>query len=316
MPTQAHPGHAPPVPVIVIAGFTGAGKSALALAVAREFSGVIINADSRQVYTDFPIITAQPDAAMAARAPHRLYGFLPCREKLGAGTYAAMAREEIAAAREAGKTPLLVGGTGLYLKTLLEGIAPIPAVAPGISRFWRKECAERGANALHALLAERDPQTAARVHPNDSQRITRALEVLEGTGKPLGWWHALPLPPPPYAALAFLVDMPLHALAPRLEQRIDAMIDAGAVAEARAARIRCDDPAAPGWSGIGCAELYEHITGKTDLAHCRAAWLANTRAYAKRQRTWFRRETGMTPAAPEDTENVLRRCAEFLNRMS
>lgn len=300
------------IPVIVIAGPTGTGKSALALNLASRHSGVIINTDSRQVYADFPIITAQPDSAMREAIPHRLYGFLPCREKLGAGAYAELAAKEIAAATAAGKTPILVGGTGLYLKTLLSGIAPIPAIAPEISRRWQEECAERGAPALHALLAERDPQTAARLHPHDSQRVTRALEVLDGTGNPLSYWHSLPVPASPYAALRFLVDLPLGRIEPRLAGRIKAMIEAGAVDEARRALALCDDPAAPGWSGIGCAELYAHLAGKMDFAACKAAWVHNTRAYAKRQITWFKRENGMARIAPEDRQTVFDRCAAFI----
>lgn len=304
------------LPCIVIAGPTGTGKSALAMRVAEEFDGAVINADSRQVYADFPIITAQPDAADKERIPHALYGFLGCADSLNTGAYAELAAETIRAVLETGKTPVLVGGTGLYLKTLFSGIAPIPPIDPEISAFWREKCEKLGAPALHTLLAESDPETAARLHPNDSQRILRALEVLRGTGKPLGWWHARPVPPPPFCALSFLMDMPLAAIEPRLEKRIDAMIAAGAVREAEAALSLCGDPEAPGWSGIGCAELFAFISGKTDFALCRAAWIHNTRAYAKRQITWFKRETAMIRCLPDAAEAVLTRCDTFLNAFS
>lgn len=302
------------VPVVVISGPTGTGKSALALAVAVELDGVVINADSRQAYADFPIITAQPDAEDLGVAPHKLYGFLPCRQKLGAGAYADLAAAAVAAAHAEGKLPIVVGGTGLYVKTLLSGIAPVPPVDPNVSRLWRERCAAEGPQALHAVLSKRDPQSAARLHPNDSQRITRALEVLDGTGKPLGHWHALPVPPSPYRALSFYVTMSLDALEPRLAKRIDGMLEKGAIAEAEAAFAACPDGTAPGWSGIGCAELFALITGTLDMAACKAAWLQNTRAYAKRQITWFKRDTSLVSVQPDAVDSVLATCREFYGK--
>lgn len=301
-----------PLPCIVIAGPTGTGKSALALRLAEALDGVIINADSRQVYADFPIITAQPDAEDMARIPHALYGFLACTDKLNAGAYAELAGEAVLAMNEAGKTPILVGGTGLYVKTLLSGIAPIPSIDPEISLFWQEKCVKIGSPALHAILAEHDPVTAARLHPNDSQRILRALEVQKGTGKPLSWWHAQPVPPSPFRALAFLVDIPLAAIEPRLEARVDAMLEAGAVQEAEKAFAACDDPEAPGWSGIGCAELFKFITGQTDFATCKTSWIHNTRLYAKRQITWFKKEADMIRCRPDDAEHVIDTASRFL----
>ena len=297
------------IPVIVVAGATGTGKSAVALHLAREFDGTIINADSRQVYADFPIITAQPSATDTSLTPHELYGFLPTTEKLSAGAYAALAAQAIHRVRAAGKTPILVGGTGLYLRTLFQGIAPIPPIPEHVSAAWQTRCRSEGANALHALLVERDPETATRLHPNDSQRITRALEVLEVTGKTLGYWHALSVQKPLYAMRGIVTNMPLDSIAPRLAARIDAMLEDGALAEAEAALERCPIPEAPGWSGIGCAELYRHICGDIDLATCKALWLANTRAYAKRQLTWFRKATDFVPFAPSDTQGIFAFCS-------
>ena len=303
--------HTASAPVIVIAGPTGTGKSALALAVARALDGIIINADSRQVYADFPIVTAQPSVRDFVQATHKLYAFLPIRKKLSAGAYALLAKGEIAAAHKKGRMPILVGGTGLYLQSLLSGIAPIPPVDPAISRRWQEECEKQGANALHALLAERDPESASRLHPNDSQRITRALEVLESTGHPLGYWHSLPLPPSMYRTISFCMDASLEDITPRLAKRIDSMLAEGAIEEAQKAYERCPDSAAPGWSGIGCAELYKHITGQTDLETCKALWLQNTRAYAKRQITWFKRDTAMVRCKPDDSALILRMAAEI-----
>lgn len=302
------------VPAIVIAGPTGAGKSALATAVARSLDGVIINADSRQVYADFPIITAQPGPEDFAAVPHRLYGFLPCREKLSAGAYTDLAAREIAAAYTQEKCPILVGGTGLYLQTLLQGIAPIPPVDPAVSAYWQQRLAAEGSQTLHALLAERDPKSAARLHPNDSQRISRALEVLEGTGKPLGYWHSLPIPPSPYRTLMLYTAMDLETLTPRLEQRIEIMLEKGALEEARAAYAVCPDAEAPGWSGIGCAELLAYITGKMVLEACKTDWLHNTRAYAKRQITWFKRDKNLVPVPPGDINATVTLCREFYSQ--
>ena len=306
--------HDHPIPVIVIAGPTGTGKSALALAVARALNGIIINADSRQVYADFPIVTAQPTVREFVQVTHKLYGFLPIRKKLSAGAYTLLAKGEIAAARKNGRMPILVGGTGLYLQSLLSGIAPIPPVAPAISRRWQEECEKQGPKALHALLQQRDPESAARLHPNDSQRITRALEVLEGTGHPLGYWHSLPLPPSMYRPLSFCTNLSLEAITPRLAGRITAMLEGGAIEEAQKAYERCPDPEAPGWSGIGCAELFKYITGQTDLETCKAIWLQNTRAYAKRQITWFKRHAEMVRCKPDDAALVLEMAAETFGK--
>jgi tRNA dimethylallyltransferase len=282
--------------------------------VAADLDGVIINADSRQVYEDFPIITAQPAMEDMERVPHALYGFLACTDKLNAGAYAELAGEAVRAMIEAGKNPILVGGTGLYMKSLLSGISPIPKIDPAVSFFWQEKCQKIGAPALHAILAEHDGATAARLHPNDSQRILRALEVLKSTGKPLSWWHAQPIPPSPFRALSFLVDIPLAQIEPRLENRIHAMIQAGAVQEAQKAFAGCDDAEAPGWSGIGCAELFKFITGQIDFETCITSCIHNTRLYAKRQRTWFKRETEMIRCRPEDADRVIAESKAFLSR--
>ena len=302
------------IPLIVVAGATGTGKSAIALHLAHRLNGVVINADSRQVYGDFPLITAQPSPEEMADVPHALYGFLPTRKKLSAGAYAELAAETIARVHASSRVPILVGGTGLYLRTLLQGIAPIPPVPEHVHAAWQERLAAEGPQALHRLLEERDPATAARLHPNDSQRITRALEVLEGTGRTLGHWHALPVTEPPYAVCGVYLDMPLALLAPRLEARIDAMLEAGAENEARAALASCPDPNAPGWSGIGCAELYRFLADEMDYAACRALWLANTRAYAKRQITWFKKDRSLTAFAPGDTSGITSLCTAFLEQ--
>ncbi len=286
-------------------GPTGCGKSGLALGLAQDFpaSGgrpvCVINADSRQVYRDFPLITAQPDASEQNVCPHHLYGFLPSESKMSAGNYAVMAAEVIARSHAQGFLPILVGGTGLYIKSLLEGIAPIPPVEAAISRRWQERADAEGAPALHRLLSEHDPLYAAKIHPNDRQRVTRALEVLEGTGKAFSWWHAQTAGSCPYDVLKIGVGLPLEELTPLLGARIDKMLARGALEEASVARELCGDAKAPGWSGIGCAELYQYLAGEISLDECRELWLNHTRAYAKRQLTWFKGQETLEWVRPD-----------------
>ena len=306
-----------PTPVICLAGPTGSGKTALALFLARELGGEIINADSRQVYADFPLITAQPSPEERARAPHHLYGLLPTPEKMSAGRWADMAAAKAREVAERGRVPLLVGGTGLYFQALLRGIATIPAIRAEVTRRLTERLAAAGREALHAELARADPTYAARIHPRDRQRILRALEVLEGTGKTFSWWHGHAMSAPLCAGPLFVLDASLDWLAPRLLRRLDTMLAAGAVAEARAALARApgavDGVRLPGWSGIGCAELLDHLEGRTPLAECRARWLANTRAYAKRQLTWFRaRPEAVFLPSKDSEEPLLARARRFL----
>lgn len=300
---------AAPCAVICLAGPTGSGKTALALHLARELDCEIINADSRQVYADFPLITAQPSPEERAVCPHHLYGFLPTGQKISAGHWAAMAATVAREVAARGRVPLLVGGTGLYFQALLRGMAEIPPVAPEVTRRLTARLHSLGPEALHAELARADPAYAARVHPRDRQRILRALEVLEGTGRPFSWWHAHAMAAPPCAGPLLVLDAGLDWLAPRLARRLDAMLAAGALDEARAARARCPGRVGgvrqPGWSGIGCAELLAHLEGEISLKDCRSRWLANTRAYAKRQLTWFRARPEAVFLPPADREGAV-----------
>ena len=291
-----------PVSVICLAGPTGAGKTALALELARRLDGEIVNADSRQVYADFPIICAQPSPEEQAVVPHHLYGFLPTERKISAGQWADMAHAKAVALRERGKTPILVGGTGMYFHTLLHGIATIPPVDATISKILAERLRNGGAPALHAELADIDPVYAARIHPNDSQRIVRALEVAQGTGKPFSWWHENAMAAPLCRGPLLVIDATLVWLEPRLGERIRLMLAAGALDEGRKAMTACSDANAPGWSGIGCAEVLGYLTGQHDLETCRTLWFKHTRAYAKRQLTWFhgRREALLFAPGGED----------------
>ena len=277
-----------PLPVVCLAGPTGSGKTAAALAMAAALDGEVVNADSRQVYADFPLITAQPSAEERACCPHHLYGFLATENKISAGRWAEAAENKVRDILARGKTPLLVGGTGLYFQALLRGMAEIPPVDPQLTTAITARVDEQGAPALHAELAQIDSAYAAKIHPNDRQRIIRALEVCQSTGRPFTWWRSNAMSTPLCAGPLLTLNATLEWLEPRLARRLDLMLEHGALDEARAAMSTCADPAAPGWSGIGCAEALAHLQGRLSAQNCRQQWLHNTRAYAKRQLTWFR----------------------------
>jgi tRNA dimethylallyltransferase len=278
---------------IVIAGATASGKSALALDLAAEVGGSVINADSMQIYRDLPILTAQPDAASMAAVPHRLYGVLPLDDAATAARWADLAAQEIRVAWEAGRPPFLVGGTGLYLKALLEGFAPIPDIDPSHRAAAQALLAELGAGGLHARLQARDPETAAKLRPSDSQRLMRAWEVLSATGKPLAWWQKQPSAAPvPVTALSFVTTPARAQLYAACDDRLITMVAKGAVQEvvsARRAYPEADQDRA-GFKALGFRELARHLDGELSLEEAVAAAQQATRNYAKRQGTWFRRQ--------------------------
>ena len=300
-----------PLPVICLAGPTGSGKTAAALAMAELLDGEVVNADSRQVYADFPLITAQPSPQERACCPHHLYGFLPAEKKISAGRWAEAAVTLVRDILARGKTPLLVGGTGLYFQALLRGMAEIPPVDPQLTALLTDRVAAEGSARLHAELRGLDPDYAAKIHPNDRQRIIRALEVRQGTGRSFSWWHSNAASSPLCVGPLLTLDASLAWLEPRLARRLDLMLENGAMDEARAAMSRCADPAAPGWSGIGCAEALAHLQGRLSAQDCRLQWLRNTRAYAKRQLTWFRARPEAVWLPPDDPRAVVEAAQRF-----
>jgi tRNA dimethylallyltransferase len=274
--------------IVCLAGATGTGKTDAALALAERTACTVVNFDSRQVYRDLPVITAQPTPGERDRCPHRLYGFLGLDQGLTAAEFSALADREITGAVMDGRTPVLVGGTGLYLRVLLRGLAPVPAVPEEVRREVQAELAAFGPEPLHARLAGLDPDSAGRIHVRDRQRITRALEVVAATGKPLTWWHGQQEPGSRYDGLILGLGLDLAELTVRLATRIDRMIEAGALDEVARALELCPDETAPGYTSIGCPEAIGYLRGRLDLARARDGWLRNTRAYAKRQMTWFK----------------------------
>lgn len=283
---QSAPGHPP---AILVAGPTASGKSAAALALAERLGGVVINADSMQVYRELRIVTARPEAADLARAPHALYGVRPAAEAGTVAWWRGAAMAEMAAAREAGLVPILCGGTGMYFAALTEGLAAIPPIPDAARAEARRLLAEEGPAALHGRLAALDPATAATLRPTDSQRLARAFEVVAGTGKGLRAWQAEGgTGPAPWRFAALLLDPPRPALRAAIAARWQAMLAAGAVEEVRALGALGLDPALPAMRAHGVPELLAHLAGGLTLEEASARAVLHTGQYTKRQATWFR----------------------------
>lgn len=275
-------------PLALIAGPTASGKSALALAAAEHADVTIINADSAQVYRDLRILSARPDEIDMSRAPHRLFGYIDGSEACSAARWAADARAQITEAHEAGRVPVLVGGTGLYQRTLLNGIAPIPEIDPAIRAIVRGMAVD----AAHIALRQEDPDSAARLAPADTTRVQRALEVVRSTGHPLGYWHARRT-----GGISDTIDLrPLILVPPRdwLVQRSDTrfvgMIESGAIDEVERLLIRQLDPDLPVMRAIGVRGISAWLHGEMTRPEMVEAGRLATRQYAKRQYTWFRHQ--------------------------
>jgi tRNA dimethylallyltransferase len=278
--------------LIVIAGPTASGKSALALRVAEAERGVVINADSMQLYRELRILTARPTPADEARVPHRLYGVLDAEDPASAGRWLELAGAAISEATAEGRTAVVVGGTGLYLHALLHGLAPVPDIPAAIRSAARARLATLGPVAFHAELARIDPVVAGRLRPTDRQRLLRAYEVVAGTGCSLAaWQEASPLRVKlPERQLGIVLLPPRAPLCERIERRLHQMIEHGALAELEALRRRCLDPGLPLMKAVGIPELLAHVAGKVDLETALHRAVVQTRRYAKRQSTWLRHQ--------------------------
>lgn len=294
---------------MLIAGPTASGKSALALRLAETQNGVIINTDSMQVYRDLRVLTARPSLEEEARAPHRLYGTVDAAQNFSAGAWLDAAAAALAEARAQRRRPIFIGGTGLYFKALTRGLAAVPPIAPEIREAVRQRLERDGVAALHAELARRDPEGAARLNVADRVRVARALEVLEGTGKPLAAWHGEALPPllPPHEVGAALFLAPERsALYARIDARFAAMLEAGALDEVAALHARRLDPLLPAMKAHGVPALIRHLDGELSLSEAAAIGCADTRHYAKRQFTWFRHQLPeFAWVTPEEAEGLL-----------
>lgn len=281
-------------PLAIIAGPTASGKSALALELAERTGGIVVNADSAQVYRDLRIVTARPSHTDEARAEHRLYGTRDGADPCSAADWAAEARAVIAQAHDAGRLPILVGGTGLYLRTLLEGIAPIPPIDARV----RAEVRVAPVAANHAALIREDPRAAAALHPGDTIRIARALEVVRSSGRSILEWRR-----ERRGGIAGEVRVDARVILPprawlyeRCDRRFEAMMGTAALAEVEALLARGLDPALPVMRSIGVREIAAWLCGALGRDDALIQGSLATRHYAKRQYTWFRNQ-----ASPEWT---------------
>jgi len=314
------PRHKPPAAqhdrrpgIIVVAGPTASGKSALTLALADALGGVIINADSMQCYGDLHILTARPGKAAERQVPHRLYGFLDAGERGSVGHWRALALTEIAAATSSGRLPILVGGTGLYLRALQKGLAPIPEIPVTTRREAIELHRTLGGVAFRDRLSELDPASARRLFPGDKQRLIRAFEVARATGVPIGQWQQQPGPPPTHRIGTILLAPSREQLYAACNARFVRMIKAGALDEARRIAARGLDPELPAMKAVGLPELLSHLREEIPLDAAINAAQRATRRYAKRQVTWFRHQTapGITLTA-QFSESLLRCSRHFV----
>lgn len=276
---------------VLIAGPTASGKSALALSLARDFGGAVINADSMQVYRELRVLSARPDEAEQALAPHYLYGFVSALEPFSVGKWLDAASSALADCRSKGLVPLIVGGTGLYFAALTNGLSPIPEIHAAIRVEARQRLAEIGNERFHAELAARDPVMAERLAPGDSQRLVRAWEVIEATGQSLAEWQQLKSPPVLTGSLATFVLKPDRAwLNGRIATRFDGMIKAGALEEVRSLTAQGLNSEMPAARALGVPQLVAYLGGRLSLEDAVTQAIAETRRYAKRQMTWFRHQ--------------------------
>jgi tRNA dimethylallyltransferase len=275
----------------LIAGPTASGKSALAANVAREHGGIVVNADSMQVYKDLRLLTARPGEEEEAAVPHRLYGFRAAEEPYSVAAWLADLEPLVAQARAGGPPLVITGGTGLYFKALLEGLSPVPEIPVDIRQFWRAEAAEKGSAALYGVLQARDPAMAERLSPSDPQRIVRALEVLDASGKSLREWQATGGTSliGEHEADRIHVCPPRETLYARCDMRLDSMVEAGVLDEVRALRQRHLDPSLPVMRALGVRSFLAYLDGVLDWEAALTDAKTETRRYAKRQMTWARR---------------------------
>ncbi len=304
-------------PLVVLCGPPAVGKTALAVAIARELGGEIVGADSRQIYRGMDVGTAKPTAAERAAVPHHLIDVVDPSEDFDVGRFRALALGAIDDVRARGKVPMVVGGSGFYLRALVAGLPDMPEPNPAVRAALRVELAERGAAALHEELRDVDPDSARRLHPNDAVRVTRALEVWRQSGRPLGTFSRCE--PYPGRIVRVLLDRPRAELDRRIEERTRGMWTGGFVDEVRAMRARPRPAAAQALNALGYREILDHLDRGAPLAGPEAdATIASialaTRQFVRRQRAWFRPDPGLPAAHPEhDLDAIRRRIAEALD---
>lgn len=303
---------------VVLAGATASGKSALAMALAEALNSsgvraVLINADSMQVYRDLQVLTARPDARDTARVPHRLYGVMPASERCSAARWRALARAEIKSIWDQGELPVVVGGTGLYIRALLDGIAAVPDIPTAVRQAAAAHFEALGAAAFHADLAAHDPVAGQRISIGDRQRMLRAWEVLQATGRPLSSWQEEDGEPGLSGpCLKILVDVARDELYRRADARFGAMLENGALEEVAGLSEAGLDADLPVMKALGVAALSAHLRGEIDHAAAADRVRRETRNFAKRQLTWFRHQ--YKPDATVSGEDAPAMCIAAVER--
>jgi tRNA dimethylallyltransferase len=280
-------------PAVLIAGPTASGKSALAIELARQHNGVVINADSMQVYCELRILSARPDAEEEAQAPHRLYGHVGADERYSVARWREDAKEALEVAWQDDMLPIIVGGTGLYFKALTEGLSSIPPIPAELRAAIEARADDEGVPSLHEALKKLDPESAARLAPLDRTRVLRALEVVEATGRTIADWQRQTGVPPLVdtdAVRRVVLEPERAVLYERIGKRFDIMVERGGMAEAEALLALNLNPALPAMKAIGIREFGAHLAGELSLDEAIERAKMETRRYAKRQGTWFRNQ--------------------------
>lgn len=292
---------------ILITGPTASGKSALAIRMARALSGVVVNADSMQVYDTLRILTARPGPGDMEGIPHHLYGHVPASESYSTGAWLRDAGVLVQSLRSQGTVPVFVGGTGLYFMALTGGLSEMPPVAPDIRDRLRARLTDEGAEALHADLLVRDPETATTLKPADGQRIVRALEILQSTGRSIRDFQRENGPAliDPDRARKYVVLPERSLLHQRIDARFAAMLDGGAIEEAKALLAQDLPASLPAMKAIGVPQIAAYLEGRIDRAEVIATGAAATRQYAKRQMTWFRNRMDESWQRIDPTKDVV-----------
>lgn len=283
---------------ILIAGPTASGKSRLALDLAARHGGVVVNADSMQVYGELRILTARPAPADEAVVPHRLYGHVPARERYSVGRWLGDVARVLAETHREGRRAIIVGGTGLYFKALTEGLAAVPEIPAEVRAAVHRESQDVPTPALHARLTAVDPEDAAAIRVGDRARVLRALDVFTATGRSLAEWRRVAASPPlvdPASAQRILLDPDRAELRARIARRAERMLEEGALEEVRSLVALALDPELPAMKAIGVRALAAHMAGDMSRDEALAAIATDTRRYAKRQVTWFRNQMADWP---------------------
>ena len=299
--------------IVVICGPTGVGKTGAAIAAAKRFNGEIIGADSVQTYRRLNIGSAKPTRAERDAMPHHLVDFLEPDAAFDARRFAEMAAVVIQRLSAAGKVPFVVGGTGLYIKALLHGLFEPPAACRATRRRLRQEAVESGGAALHQRLATCDPAAASRIHPNDSVRIVRALEIFEATGRPISDFHARHrFAESPFQAIKIGLQLERSQLYERINRRVEAMLAEGLLAEVAGLLQMGLDPGLKPLQSLGYRHMIAHLNGTLSLAEALRTLKRDTRRYAKRQMTWFAADPAITWTTPAELPRLYPQIAAFL----